>query len=217
MYLHLQPLLNRDASVGDLFVAALTSSEDVSKLLPAGDPILRQLQQIRQAGPLFLDLWGADMHFAKEDFEKIVRAIRDRWHQHGFCIARSSDPHRWMQAVSDYQQPLLHWRSLAIIHGWDLIGFQLRGTELGVFRLLVSHGATTVEQVATNPTIFSQRPNFGSPGVQMDIEMGRMPRGPIEHNRSEARNILMRMRNRRIVIESGGFYGIVRPTRENGV
>ncbi len=217
MYMHLQSLLNRQASASDLLVAALESSEVVSKLLPVGDPILQQLQQLQQAGPLFLDLWGADRHFAKEDIEKIVRAMRVHWHQHGFCIARGSDPHRWTQAAYDYQQPLLHWRSLSIIHGWDLIGLQLRATELGVFRLLVSQGATTVEQVATNPTLFSQQPNFGSPSVQMDIAMGRVPRGPIEFNRSEARNILTRMRNRRIVIERGGFYGIVRPTRENGV
>ena len=217
MYLQLQPLLNREASASDLLVAALTSSEEVSKLLPPGDPVLQQLQQFRQAGPLFLDLWGADMHFTQEDIEKIMRAIRVHWHQHGFCIARGSDPHRWMQAAIDYQQPLLHWRSLSIIHGWDLIGLQLHATELGVFRLLVSQGATTVEQVATNPTIFSQQPNFGSPSVQMDIAMGRVPCGPIEFNRALARNILTRMRNRRIVIERGGFYGIVRPTRENGV
>jgi|SRR5579883_1858395 hypothetical protein len=217
MYLHLQPLLHREVSVGDLLSAALMSAEEVSRMLPSSDPVLQQLQRVRQAGPLFLDISGADMHFTKEDIEKIVRAVRNHWHQHGFCIARSSDPHRWVQAVSDYQQPLLHWRSLSIIHGWDLIGLQLRATELSVFRLLVSHGATTVEQVATNPSIFSQQPDFGSPSVQMDIAMGRVPRGPIERNRSEARNILMRMRNRRIVVERGGFYGIVRPTRENGV
>ena len=117
MYIQLVHLLNREASVGDLFVAALTSSEEVSKLLSADDPVLRQLQQVQQVGPLVLDLWGADSNFAKEDFEKIVRAVRDRWHQHGFCITRSSDPHRWMQAVYDYQQPLLHWQSLSIIHG----------------------------------------------------------------------------------------------------
>jgi hypothetical protein len=98
-----------------------------------------------------------------------------------------------------------------------MIGPQLRGTELDVFWHLVSHGAATVEQVATNATIFSQRPNFGSPSVQMDIAMGRVPRGPIEFNRSEARNVLTRIRNRRIVIERRGFYGIVRPTRDNGV
>lgn len=217
MYLHLQPLLNREASVGDLLVAALTSAEEVSKLLSAGDPVLRQLQQVRQAGRFFLDVWGADMHFAKEDIEKIVRAIRVHWHQHGFCIARSSDQRRWMQAAYSYQQPLLCWRGLSVIHGWDLLGFQLRATELGVFRLLVNRGTITVEQVATDSTIFSQRPEFNDPHVQIDMVMGRVPLGPIKFNRSEARNILTRMRNRRIVVERGGFYGIVRPTRDNGV
>lgn len=106
MYLQIQRLLNREASASDLLAAALTSSEEVSKLLPAG---LQQLQQVRQAGPLFLDLWGADMHLTEEDIGNIVRAVRSHWHQHGCCIARSSDPHRWGRAASDYQQPLLHW------------------------------------------------------------------------------------------------------------
>lgn len=217
MYLHLHSLLNREASSGDLLVAALTSAEEVSRLLPAVDPVRRQLQHVQQAGPLFFDLGGADLYLAQEDIEKIVRAIRVHWHQHGFCIARSSDPRRWMQAAYSYQQPLLCWRGLSVIHGWDLLGFQLRATELSVFQLLVNRGTITVEQVTTDSTIFSQRPEFSDPRVQMDMVMGRAPLGPIEFNRSEARNVLTRMRNRRIVVERGGFYGIVRPTRDNGV
>jgi len=217
MYLHLYSLLNREVSIGDLLTAALTSAEEVSRLLPAVDPALRQLQQVRREGPLFFDLEGTDLYLAQQDIEKIVRAIRVHWHQHGFCIARSSDPRRWMHAAYSYQQPLLYWRGLSVIHGWDLLGFQLRAAELSVFRLLVNRGTITVEQVATDSTIFSQRPEFSDPRVQMDIVMGRAPFGPTEFHRSEARNILTRMRTRRIVVERGGFYSIVRPTRENGV
>lgn len=103
------------------------------------------------------------------------------------------------------------------MYGWDLIGLQLRGLEWSVFWHLLSHGVTTVERAATDPTIFSQFSNPARPSVQRDIEMGRVPRAPMDYNRSEARNILTRMRNRRIIVESSGFYGIVRPTWENGV
>jgi hypothetical protein len=217
MYLHLQPVLNRNASVADLFVAPLASSQDVSQLLPDVEPVMQRLQQVRQADPILLDLWGVDRYLTVEEIGKIVRAIRNHWHQHGFCIARCNDPYRWVQATYDYRQPLLHWRSLSIFNGWDLIGGQLRATELDVFRLLVDRGTTTVEHVARDARVFSPQIDFNDPQVQRDILMRRMPRGPIEFNRSEARNILTRMRNRRIVIERGGFYGIVRPTRDNGV
>lgn len=217
VYLHLPSLLDKKVSVGDLLLAALISSEEVTRLLPSGDPVLQQLQRVQQAGPLFLDIEEADRHFDKREIEKLVRTIRVYWHQHGFCIARSADPHRWVQATFDYQQPLLHWRGLLITCGWDLIGLQLRGLEWSVFWHLLSQGVTTVERVATDPTIFSQFPNFARPSVQRDIEMGRALRAPIDYNRSEASNILTRMRNRRIVVESSGFYGIVRPTWENGV
>lgn len=122
MYLSLQTLMGRKASPGDLFTAALISPEGVSRLLPQGDPALQQLQQVHQIGPLFLDLCHADTHLQKDDIDKMVLAIRAAWHQHGFCIARSSNHDSWAQAADEYQQPLLHWPTLSIIHGWHLVG-----------------------------------------------------------------------------------------------
>ncbi len=220
MYLHLKPALDKGVSVADLFVAAFESADAVGALFPgadSADSVLRQWQRVRSAGPIFLDLHGADTSISAEDVAKIVCTIRDHWHGHGFCIARCSNPRLWGRAAYEHNQPLLCWRSLSIIHGWDLLGLQLRATDLDVFRHLVQYGETSAEQVARDGSIYSQRPNFADWRVQRDIEMERYHPGPSAFSRSEAQRILHRMHQIRIVIKREGFYQIVRPSRENGV
>ena len=217
MYLHLSHFLELGPAVGDVFASALTSPHAVRDLLPNLDtesPVLRRLQHVSQAGPTVLDLWGADMHLSTEDIGKTVRAIRTHWHRHGFCLTRCHDSRRWTHASYEFSQPLLCWRGLSMLHGWDQIGGHLRATELDVFRHLIEYGSTTAEQVACDGRIFSQRPNFADWRVQHEIALGRYRPGPSAFNRSEAQRILHQMLERRLIIERLGLYQIVRPTRD---
>lgn len=218
MYLSLQSLLGQGPSVTELFTAALTSSQvvrDVLSDVAPDDPLLQRLFLMRTAPAILVDLWRVDTHLTADEVGKIVLAVRDHWNRNGFSFARCDDPHRWARAAYECHQPLLHWRTLSPQAGWNLFGAQLRATQLDVFRLVVDFGTVTVEQVATNGTIFSQRPPLSDWRVQRDIALGRKPQSPAEFNRSEARRVLSQLRQLQLVVGRGDAYSIVRPVREN--
>lgn len=217
MYLSLASLLDTCAAGTDQLNASLASRKALGDLLPdvLGDPLLERLKRKSAGGPIVLDVDGVENRLSTDEMRGIVLAIRDHWHPHGFCMLRVRAQQQWNRLAYELHQPLLCWRALDAHAGWDLLGIQLRSRELDLFRFLASSGSVTVEQVASNPLLFSQEVDLADWRVQQALTLGRRPPDPLENNKREAAYLLRRFASRRLVIrQTTERFAIVRPRRD---
>jgi hypothetical protein len=206
------------STVANLLNAALTSGEALCDLLPdvtRSNPLITRLKRLSAGGPIVLDVYGAESRLSANEMRSVVLAIRDHWHTHGFCMLRVRAQQQWNRVAYELHQPLLCWRALDAYAGWDLLGLQLQGRELDLFRFLASSGSVTVEQVASNPLLFSQEVDLGDWRVQQALTLGRRPPDPLENNTREAVHLLRRFASRRLVVQqTTERFAIVRLRRD---
>jgi hypothetical protein len=219
MYLSLKALFefSRDGgNAADILNEALSPPTPVEELAEPlrSDPLASALYSLAAERMVTLDLQDTGSLISDQEAQALAGVVKHHWGRHGFCLTRCLDIGRWTRAANSQGQPLLLWPQFSPHAGWHLLGPELRGRDLDIFRALCLVEEASGDDLTHNPTIVSQHPRPDSHTISHLARTGRMPPdGPSLGDESDVGRILRRLVERRYVLElAPRRYCVVHPT-----